>query len=145
VLPKGRKDKGESIETAAVRETFEETGYPCELVPVRMPTRAPPPGMDVKDVVRDISDATEPVAVTLRNLERQGCKFVWWFIGRVKGNGTEKVEGTQTESEDYASEFFDADEAVKKVTFDGDRHALKQALVVMRGNVEVRGMDAMFP
>src|ERR1700733_15655642 len=52
LLPKGRKDMGESIEAAAIRETFEETGYPCEFLPVRMPTRAPAPGVDVMDVVR---------------------------------------------------------------------------------------------
>jgi len=144
-LPKGRKDTGESIETTAVRETFEETGYPCELIPVRMPTRAPAPGVNAKDTVRLVDDATEPVAVTLRDLGREGCKFVWWFIGRVKGYGTEKMAGTQTESEDYISEFFDADEAVEKVTTERDRHAMKQALVVVRDNVKVRGMHVVFP
>jgi hypothetical protein len=43
------------------------------------------------------------------------------------------------------SEFFDADEAMKKVTYDRDRDALKQALVVVRENVEARGMDVVFP
>jgi 8-oxo-dGTP pyrophosphatase MutT (NUDIX family) len=145
LLPKGRKDMGESIEATALRETFEETGYPCELIPVRMPTRAPAPGTDVKDVVRVMDDATEPVAVTLRNLDLEGCKFTWWFIARVKENGSEKVEGTQAESEDYVSGFFDADEAVEKVTYDRDRHALKEALGVVRDNIKLRGMDVVFP
>ena len=30
LLPKGRKDRGESVPAAAVRETFEETRYPCK-------------------------------------------------------------------------------------------------------------------
>jgi 8-oxo-dGTP pyrophosphatase MutT (NUDIX family) len=136
---------GESIEAAAVRETFEETGYPCELIPVRMLTRAPALGVNMKDVVRVMDNATEPVVVTLRNLDTEGCKFIWWFIGRVKGHGTEKVEGTQTESEDYISEFFDADEAMEKVTHDRDRHVLKQALDVVRDNVKARGMEVVFP
>lgn len=145
LLPKGRKDIGESIEAAAIRETFEETGYPCELIPVCMPTRAPAPGTNVMDVVRVMNDATEPVAVTLRNLDREGCKFIWWFIARVKCHGAEKVEGTQTESEDYVSEFFDTDEAVEKVSHEWGRHALKQALEVVKDNVKVRGMDVLFP
>lgn len=35
ILPKGRKDLGETVEVTAVRETYEETGFPCELMPVR--------------------------------------------------------------------------------------------------------------
>lgn len=30
-LPKGKLDKGESLESAALREVLEETGYSCEL------------------------------------------------------------------------------------------------------------------
>jgi 8-oxo-dGTP pyrophosphatase MutT (NUDIX family) len=45
LLPKGRKDRGESLEQTALRETFEETGYPCKLLPVDMVTRAPEPGV----------------------------------------------------------------------------------------------------
>lgn len=37
ILPKGRKDLGETIEATAVRETYEETGFPCEFMPVRFP------------------------------------------------------------------------------------------------------------
>ncbi len=49
MLPKGRQDLGESLSEAAVRETFEETGYACELLPVTMITRAPETGQDMKD------------------------------------------------------------------------------------------------
>lgn len=66
MLPKGRKDEGESIEEvrpssasldyltnpevlqAAVRETYEETGYPCSLLGVDLQTRSPPRGVNVK-------------------------------------------------------------------------------------------------
>jgi len=95
--------------------------------------------------MRVMNNATEPVAVTLRNLDREGCKFIWWFIARVKSHGAEKVEGTQTESEDYVSEFFDADDAVEKVSHEWGRHALEQALEVVKDNVKVRGMDVLFP
>lgn len=49
ILAKGRKDQFESglLETA-MRETYEETGYPCRSFPVGMITRAPLPGADVK-------------------------------------------------------------------------------------------------
>lgn len=49
LLAKGRKDQFETglLETA-MRETYEETGYPCRPLPVSMTTRAPVPGADVK-------------------------------------------------------------------------------------------------
>ena len=49
ILAKGRKDQFETglLETA-MRETYEETGYPCQPFPVGMITRAPLPGADVK-------------------------------------------------------------------------------------------------
>ncbi|KAF8335277.1 NUDIX hydrolase domain-like protein [Amanita rubescens] len=34
-LPKGRKDVGEQLEATAVRETYEETGYVIELLPLQ--------------------------------------------------------------------------------------------------------------
>ncbi|KAI1927857.1 hypothetical protein LOY94_002344 [Ophidiomyces ophidiicola] len=39
-LPKGRKDVGESLPAAAVRETLEESGYRVALRPHRLPTNA---------------------------------------------------------------------------------------------------------
>src|SRR5258708_33497348 len=40
-LAKGRKDIGESIVEAALRETFEETGYTCsKILPLRTPRLA---------------------------------------------------------------------------------------------------------
>ena len=62
LLPKGRKDVGESIDVTAARETYEETGYVCELVPVHMPTRAPIPG-DTRNIVTVRENITEPIAI----------------------------------------------------------------------------------
>jgi len=43
-LPKGRKDLGESIEEAALREAYEESGYRCEFLPLYHWTNAPADG-----------------------------------------------------------------------------------------------------
>ena len=40
LLPKGRKNVGESLPAAAFRETFEESGYQCCLLEHNLPTRA---------------------------------------------------------------------------------------------------------
>ncbi|KAF9261106.1 hypothetical protein L218DRAFT_1002016 [Marasmius fiardii PR-910] len=76
LLPKGRKEAGESLATAAMRETFEETGYPNALLPITLPTRAPIPGTNQKDVIR-IADkcSTEPITVTLRDVRT--APLIW--------------------------------------------------------------------
>ncbi|KIJ68719.1 hypothetical protein HYDPIDRAFT_71244, partial [Hydnomerulius pinastri MD-312] len=127
VLPKGRKDCGESIEKAAVRETYEETGYHCELLPCKMTTRAPEPNMNMRDAPRDAQNATEPFAITVRSLGgEKGTKIVFWFLTIAKD--VPKEEGTQTDSEDYHSEFVDAREAVGKLTFQDDQDIARKAL-----------------
>lgn len=145
LLPKGRKDLGESIAATAIRETFEETGYPCELLPCRMPTRAVIPGSNNTDVVRVVDEVTEPVAVTVRNLGEEGYKFIWWFLARVKGNAAEKLMGTQMEIENYVSEFFDVEEGIAKLTRKSDQDVARQALAVVEDNIKARGLDMTFP
>ncbi|ESK91619.1 nudix domain-containing protein [Moniliophthora roreri MCA 2997] len=76
LLPKGRKDAGESVEVAAVRETFEETGYPNSILPVTLPTRAPITGTNQKDVIRIAQKCnTEPIAITVRDVS--SVPLVW--------------------------------------------------------------------
>ncbi|KAG7095100.1 hypothetical protein E1B28_005887 [Marasmius oreades] len=76
LLPKGRKDAGESLEAAAIRETFEETGYPNTYLPITLPTRAPMPGTNQKDVVRIAGKCTsEPIAITVRDVSN--VPFAW--------------------------------------------------------------------
>ncbi|KAJ7475756.1 NUDIX hydrolase domain-like protein [Mycena latifolia] len=134
LLPKGRKDCGESIAEAAVRETFEETGYACALLPCRMPTRAPRAGVNGVDAVAVVDGITEPVAVAVRERGALGIKIVWWYIARA--TGAEKVLGTQTEWEAFESQFVRADEAAERLTFQGDRDVVRQALQIVRDGNE---------
>jgi len=66
-LPRGHKDWGEPLETAAERETFEETGFRATLLPVPLSTRATLP-------TRALSDPTHPLheAATRATVERGG-------------------------------------------------------------------------
>jgi len=133
LLPKGRKDQGESIETAALRETFEETGYKCELMPIRMATRAPAPGINGEDTVVAADGITEPFATTVRDVgPERGVKIIWWYITRLKEGVTEKVENTQTEWEQFVSSFVEADAAVSRLTYEDDRTLVRKALEIVR-------------
>lgn len=67
-FPKGRKDVGERLEATAVRETYEETGYIVELLPLQLTTLATLHGID--DVRSALpGGTTEPIAVTQRTTQ----------------------------------------------------------------------------
>lgn len=129
VLPKGHKDLGESIEQAALRETYEETGWPCEFLPTNIVTRAPPPGVSSGEVAREALGATrEAIAVTLRNLEGKpgSVKFVFWYIAQI--TSTKQHQNTQMATEDLEAKFMDAEEAIRTLSRPGDRDVAKRAL-----------------
>jgi 8-oxo-dGTP pyrophosphatase MutT (NUDIX family) len=140
VLPKGRKDFGETIEGACLRETYEETGYPCEFVPLRMATRATEPGdLIAKDqsVVRD--GMTEPMGVTVQDRgPRKGVKLIMWYVTRVQ-DGAVKVDGTQMASEHYESHFISAERAIATLSRPQQRELAAQALELVRTTERVLG------
>ena len=127
LLPKGRKDRFEPINTTAIRETFEETGYSCKLLPITLATRAPLPGSQAKDCVEVVQNCEEPFMMTLRQVPTGGVKMIWWFVSVVDRAEEEKVEGTQTEVESYLSEFVDVEEALERATFQSDRDVIRRA------------------
>jgi 8-oxo-dGTP pyrophosphatase MutT (NUDIX family) len=136
LLPKGRKDLGEHIPATALRETYEETGYPCSALALDLITRAPASGAQTKDApvpVRACAD--EPFLVTLRRTvfeeDGAGVKLVWWFAA-VRRPGTDKVDGTQTAVESFESRFFDVDEALRVATFQSDRDVIAAAVELVR-------------
>ncbi|PSR75374.1 hypothetical protein PHLCEN_2v9132 [Hermanssonia centrifuga] len=137
LLPKGRKDCGESIEAAALRETYEETGYLCELVPLRMPTRATTPA-DQRNAVTIRDDCSEPMAVSVQERGKKGFKVIWWYVSRLKG-GADKVEGTQMESEDYESQFVEASSAVKRLSLRQHHDIAAQALELVLSTETAEG------
>jgi len=109
-LPKGRKDIGESIAEAALRETFEETGYRCsKFLPLPAPTLAPAPGTGSR--VKPVWN-TEAIAIRLwpdshsRKADKVKVqKFIHWYVAEVdadeKGVPVQRVEGTQLPYEQY--------------------------------------------
>jgi 8-oxo-dGTP pyrophosphatase MutT (NUDIX family) len=136
ILPKGRKDCGESIEAAAVRETAEETGYACELLPCRMPTRAPEPDINMVDNVRIRENTTEPFAVTIKDVrEGTGIKVIWWYLTRVKSYTAERQEGTQTDSERFDSRWVGVEETAECLTSPEHREVLAKAVALVKASL----------
>ena len=144
LLPKGRKDVGESIDVTAARETYEETGYVCELVPVHMPTRAPIPG-DTRNVATVRENIREPIAISTRDVVKGTVKkLIWWFVGRVKRGSEEKVEGTQMAGESYESHFLDVAEALDRLSFPGDREVATLAARIVEDTEKESGEEIVF-
>jgi len=87
LLAKGRRNCGETRHEAALREVREETGYPCHLHPVTMPTRCPP-AIEVghtPDEARVYNGICEPFMLTVREIDPQSGlkgdrKLIWWYI-----------------------------------------------------------------
>jgi 8-oxo-dGTP pyrophosphatase MutT (NUDIX family) len=130
LLPKGRKDRGEGVPATAVRETFEETGYPCRLLDLDLVTRAPAAGSQTKDAAAPIRASEEPFLLTLRRTEAGGVKFIWWFA--TVRTAEDKLEGTQTAVESFESSFFPVDEALHLATFQTDRDVIARAVELVR-------------
>jgi len=130
LLPKGRKDRGETIEEAALRETYEETGFKCKFWPQKMPTRAPAPGVDNVHTTQIVDNLVEPIGITIRDLGKGATKIIFWFIAKAE-DGVQKVDGTQMATENFDSMFVDAQEAAGRLTFESDRDIVRRAVALV--------------
>lgn len=134
----------------AMRETFEETGYPCRQLPLDMVTRAPAATAQTKDAPECVHGCEESFMLTLRRtttsrpingnarisstIEEEthngGVKLIWWFAAVCTGE--DKVDGTQTAVESFESAFFGVDEALRRATFQTDREVIAKAVELVR-------------
>ncbi|KAI0354272.1 hypothetical protein OH77DRAFT_1426340 [Trametes cingulata] len=85
-LPKGRKDVGESLEQAALREAYEESGYRVSFFPLIMPTHAPSPP-NSPDRSRYLP-CSEPIYVNLQRWQKKrgdngGEYLTFWYVGQI--------------------------------------------------------------
>ncbi|KAJ3733171.1 hypothetical protein DFJ43DRAFT_1069699 [Lentinula guzmanii] len=92
-LPRGRKDIGETLQEAVLREAYEESGFNVEFLPLYKFTRQPtPPAQRAAGLKPD----TEPIYMTARKwgpkvrqdkvIDTGGEYFVSWFIGQIPEN-----------------------------------------------------------
>ncbi|KAJ4342448.1 hypothetical protein N0V87_001067 [Didymella glomerata] len=131
MLPKGRRNIGESRKEAAMREVAEETGLQCRLLPVTMSTRACAAGdpPDVPDEARTQIDITEPFMCTVRELPKgNGAKLIWWYIAVLEYDAYSRKGPGEAQ---FKPEFFTADEAVQKLHFESDREVLRKAVEII--------------
>lgn len=133
VLPKGRRNLGESRQTTAIRETTEETGIPCRLLPVDLFSRVCPAieTEHVPDEARLIKGSCEPIALQTRRVGEGEIKLIWWFVAVVK----EDEPVGQHEMDKFAVEFHSYDMVLEKLTFKDDRELVKKAIELAESSV----------
>jgi 8-oxo-dGTP pyrophosphatase MutT (NUDIX family) len=131
LLAKGRRNCGESLQQAALREITEETGFHCKLLPVTMPTRAPP-SFEISDTIdtpQTYAKITEPFMITIRNLDgAHNIKLISWYIAHVDET---QIGSGVAEPEKFQVELFGYDETLKRLTFQEDRDVVQRALDIV--------------
>jgi len=117
LLPKGRKNVGESLQAAAERETWEESGYTCRLLQHNFPTRTPQPPR---------RPHTEPIAVQQR-LTDGIRKIIFWYVAQADSSDQPTAQ-TQEEGEDFEVRWVCRKDAPSTMSFEEDRKIVEKAL-----------------
>ena len=126
LLPKGRRDIGEDRTTTAIRETQEETGYKCSLLPVTMTTCQPRAEFeDSHGGAGKQKRICEPILVAPRRLQDGKTKFVWWYVAAID----EDAEVGEGEAE-FESRLIGFEEAAGVLAFHDDREVVKKAVEI---------------
>ena len=148
LLPKGRKDRGESVEQTAFREVYEETGWKAVPFPATMYTRATVPDVEGSKLEQPYQPhlvsalSTEPFAISIRRAaDNRSTKLIHWFIFAVADPEGEQTHGTQMEGEGIDKAIFlEASQAIDTLSFHEDRELARGALEIVRNTMRA-GLD----
>ncbi|KAH8102407.1 hypothetical protein BXZ70DRAFT_1006334 [Cristinia sonorae] len=118
-LPKGRKDVGEDIIAAALREGYEESGYRATLMSLPVPTLAPYPPED-KRSWEEKRLTSEPIYVSTQyyrsdHRREPGIYFTFWFVGEIPADAEYKSGTGMADEQNFVTELVDYDEARSKL------------------------------
>jgi len=93
-LPRDHKDHEENVIQATARETYEESGYPCQLLPLNVTTLAPAvAGQQMPAPSALVPKYEEPFMLTLRCYKDTSIKLISCFV--TVRTGADKANGTQ--------------------------------------------------
>ena len=120
MLPKGKKNVGETLEAAAMRETTEESGFECRLFEHTLPSNA----QGLED-----SYHTEPIAVQQR-MNEGFRKIIFWYIAEVD-SCSQRMSDRQEDWEFFDVEWVPMADAVLRCSYADDRRIVEKALEVV--------------
>lgn len=105
LLPKGRIEENETIESTAQREIFEETGHE-NLMSKLLSVQIRP----------DVANPSK-------------SKIIFWFLSFLT-NSNQKTN-TQTASENFSGKWFSKDEAIKSLKWEDDKKLIEIVFKVL--------------
>ncbi|KAF9262010.1 hypothetical protein L218DRAFT_960618 [Marasmius fiardii PR-910] len=135
ILPRGRKDVGESLEQTALREGFEETGYEVEFLPMYMMTQQP---LAPKDHGQFPMKKGEPIYMSTTfwsarydlhgNMRNGGGEYiVSWYVGQIPENAVHHKGTGMPDEQGYVPHLVTFEEAVRLLASDVERRVVEIA------------------
>ncbi|TFK71203.1 hypothetical protein BDN72DRAFT_765338, partial [Pluteus cervinus] len=122
LLPKGRKDIGETIESCALREAYEESGYRAQFLPLKIPTRAPAPPED-KDARKRLN--TEPIFMQMTSWGGilgfmpkgavAGEYLTLWYVGEIPEDAVREENTGMPDELHFVSHLVTVEEARERL------------------------------
>ncbi|TFK48202.1 hypothetical protein OE88DRAFT_1647196 [Heliocybe sulcata] len=116
-LPKGRKDVGESIEEAALREAYEESGYRAQFLPLLTASRAPAPGSRLNR-----SANTEPIYVGTKYFgpryrgDHGGEYLTFWYVGCIDNDAVREERTGMSDEQEYVGHLLTPQQAIDRLS-----------------------------
>jgi len=142
-LPKGRKDVGESLEQAALREAYEESGYRVTFLPLYSKTQAPGAPSDPNPWAAPnhepifINTAAYPPRVRRTITFPPGEYLSFWYVGQIPADAVLE-EGTRMPDEvNYETHLLTVEEAVKKL-YPDEARVMKYATYLYQRTLEIQ-------
>lgn len=139
-LPKGRRNISESMLEAALRETYEETGYRATPLTLKIPTRASAPTpAGVKKMAKD-PDITEGYPSTEfigaciypdPQSRTPSLKMVYWYVATADSTTTPDAD-TQEFWEKLSAKWIPLADAPSTLRFRAEAEAVAQAVEIVK-------------
>ncbi|KAK3943143.1 NUDIX hydrolase domain-like protein [Diplogelasinospora grovesii] len=151
-LPKGRKNIGEDMLSAAVRETFEETGFHATPLQLNIATRATPPEVS-SPVSENVSPKSSPQITDGHHSneclgmglypdpqsDTPALKLIYYFAATADSTLRPQI-GRQEDWEKFESAWVPISKFEEWLRFKGEIDAVKKAVENVKRTESVRSM-----
>ncbi|KAH6912070.1 hypothetical protein BKA70DRAFT_1266470 [Coprinopsis sp. MPI-PUGE-AT-0042] len=117
-LPKGRKDTGESLEQAALREAYEESGYRPNFMSHFTPNHAPIPPHERDSFYRSHSEAIYITTMSWAprkrlngEIDHGGEYLTHWYLGEISEDATRQTGTGMPDELNYEAQLLSIEQA----------------------------------